>query len=70
MGYFQTFSRMDLPDGVRPLGMPIDSVMTKSVLSDRYGMPTHDENNKPVLVQNRRYRPGGLMSSGQLDAKN
>lgn len=70
VGYFQTFSRMDLPDGVRPLGMPIDSVMTKSVLSDRYGMPTHDENNKPVLVQNRRYRPGGLMSSGQLDAKN
>ena len=69
VGYFQTFSHMDLPEGVRPLGMPIDSVMTKSVLSDRYGMPTHDENNKPVLVQNRRYRPGGLMSSGQLDAK-
>ena len=44
--------------------MPIDSVQTKSILSDRYGMPTHDENNKPVLVTNRRFRPGGPMSSG------
>ena len=64
VGYFQTFSNKDLPAGVRPLNMPIDSVMTKSVLSDRYGMPTHDENNKPVLVTNRRFRPGGAMSSG------
>jgi alpha-glucuronidase len=64
VGYFQHFSKKDLPAGVRPLNMPIDSVQTKSVLSDRYGMPTHDENNKPVLVTNRRFRPGGPMSSG------
>ena len=64
VGYFQTFSKKELPSGVRPLNMPIDSVMTKSVLSDRAGMPTHDENNKPVLVTNRRFRPGGQMSSG------
>ena len=64
VGYFQQFSKKDLPAGVRPLNMPIDSVQTKSVLSDRYGMPTHDENNKPVLVTNRRFRPGGPMSSG------
>ena len=64
VGYFQQFSKKELPAGVRPLNMPIDSVQTKSVLSDRAGMPTHDENNKPVLVTNRRFRPGGPMSSG------
>ena len=64
VGYFQTFSGMALPSGVRPLDMPIDSVMTKSMLSKRNGMPTHDGNNKPVLVPNRRFVPGGTMSSG------
>ena len=64
VGYFQTFSGKALPSGVRPLDMPIDSVMTKSMLSKRNGMPTHDENNKPVLVPNRRFVPGGTMSSG------
>ena len=64
VGYFQTFSKKDLPEGVRPLNMPIDSIMTKSVKSDRSGMPVHDENNKPVLQANRRFRPGGNLSSG------
>ncbi|MDO5442348.1 MAG: alpha-glucuronidase [Bacteroidia bacterium] len=64
VGYFQTFSKRDLPAGVRPLNMPIDSVMIKSVQSDRAGMPVHDENNKPILLTNRRFRPGGAMSSG------
>lgn len=54
IGYFQTFSGMPLPDGVRPLNMPIDSIRTKSILSDRYGMPTHDEANRPVLVRPAR----------------
>ena len=45
---------MPLPDGVRPLNMPIDSIRTKSILSDRYGMPTHDEANRPVLVRPAR----------------
>ena len=44
--------------------MPIDSVMTKSVRSDRAGMPAHDENLRPILVPNRRFVPGGTMSSG------
>ena len=64
VGYFQTFSGKDLPSGVRPLNMPIDSVMTRSVLSDRAGMPTHGEDLRPVLVPNRRFVPGGAMSSG------
>ena len=54
VGYFQTFSGKPLPGEVRPLNVPIDSLITKSMLSDRYGMPTHDENNKPVLVTPRR----------------
>lgn len=64
VGYFQTFSKKDLPAGVRPLNMPVDSIQIKSVQSDRAGMPVHDENNKPVLLTNRRFRPGGMMSSG------
>lgn len=61
IGYFQTFSGRPLPQGVRPLNIPIDSLRTKSMLSDRYGMPTHDENNKPVLVKPvRRGAPATL----------
>lgn len=64
VGYFQTFAKQELPAGVRPLNMPVDSVRVKSVQSDRSGMPVHDENNKPVLVSTRRFRPGGMLSSG------
>lgn len=61
VGYFQTFSGMPLPSGVRPLGVPVDSLRIKSVLSDRYGLPVHDERNRPVLVTPaRRARLGGL----------
>ena len=61
VGYFQTFSGMPLPRGVRPLGIPVDSLRIKSVLSDRYGLPIHDEQNRPVLVTpERRAKMGGL----------
>ena len=61
VGYFQTFSKMPLPQDVLALNVPIDSLRTKSMLSDRYGMPTHDENNQPVLVTpKRRPRIGTL----------
>ena len=63
VGYFQTFSKKELPAGVRPINMPIDSVRIKSVQSDRAGMPVHDENNKPILMTNRRFRPG-MMPGG------
>ena len=62
VGYFQLFSNRALPSDVEPLQTPIDSLMIKSVLSDRYGMPTHDENNKPVLVKNRRFLAPGMSS--------
>lgn len=61
VGYFQTFSAMPLPRGVEPLGVPVDSLRIKSVLSDRYGLPLHDEQNRPVLViPARRMQLGGL----------
>ena len=64
IGYFQTFSGRPLPDGVRPLNMPIDSLRTKSMLSNRYGMPTHDENNEPVLVNRMRRGHGPVRLPG------
>ncbi len=67
IGYFQTFSGKPLPGEVRPLNMPIDSLITKSMLSDRYGMPTHDENNKPVLVAPRR--PSGPRPAKPANSK-
>ena len=66
VGYFQTFSKKDLPTGVRPFTMPIDSVSIKSVQSDRAGMPVHDENNKPILLTNRRFMPSGFSSGGPV----
>ncbi len=62
VGYFQLFSKRDLPTDVEPLQTPIDSLMSKSILSDRYGMPAHDENNRPVLVKNRRFLAPGMSS--------
>lgn len=68
VGYFQTFSKMPLPQDVRALNVPIDSLRTKSMLSDRYGMPTHDENNQPVLVTpKRRPRIGTLPGQGLIN---
>ncbi len=61
VGYFQTFSKMPLPTDVEPFKQPIDSLMTKSMLSDRYGLPTHDENNEPVLITPRARRRMGTL---------
>lgn len=61
VGYFQTFSNRPLPQDVAPLNTPIDSLINRSVLSDRYGLPTHDSDNKPVIRKPiRRPRPGTL----------
>lgn len=51
VGYFQTFSNKELPAGVRPLNIPIDSLMNSRVKSNRYGMPYHDENHKPIIIK-------------------
>ncbi len=65
VGYFQTFSRRDLPASVRPLNISIDTLMRKTIKSDRLGMPYHDENLKPVLVGRRmprNFNESGLSS--------
>ena len=49
--YFHTFSNKELPAGVRPLNIPIDSLMNSRVKSNRYGMPYHDENHKPIIIK-------------------
>ena len=54
VGYFQQLSGKPLPAEVRPLGVPVDTLMQKVLQSDRLGMPVHDENHNPVLVQPRR----------------
>lgn len=64
IGYFQTFSGKKLPDGVRLLNMPIDSLLKKRVKSDRYGMPFHDEHHKPVIV------PSVMRKRGQAVPQN
>ena len=51
IGYFQTFSNKELPTGVRPLKTPIDSLIKSRVKSNRYGMPYHDENHKPIIIK-------------------
>ena len=57
VGYFQTFSQRPLPEAVAPLGMPIDSLKFHSVQSDRYGMPVHGADRRPVLMQPRPRGP-------------
>lgn len=56
IGYFQTFSEKKLPKDVRPLNIPIDTLMKKTVKSDQYRMPYHDENNKPILIHATKRR--------------
>jgi alpha-glucuronidase len=56
VGYFQTFSGRPLPAGVEPLKTPIDSLIYRSIRSDRLGMPQHDENGEPIIVSPRRFR--------------
>ena len=56
VGYFQTVSGRPLPAGVEPLKTPIDSLIYRSIRSDRLGMPQHDENGEPIIVSPRRFR--------------
>ncbi|MCR5350978.1 MAG: alpha-glucuronidase [Bacteroidales bacterium] len=50
VGYFQKFSKRPLPDDVRPLDRPLDSLIFRHVLSDRLDMPIHDDNLRPIVV--------------------
>ena len=56
VGYFQTFSGRPLPDGVEPLKTPIDSLIYRSIVSDRLGMPQHNEAGEPIIISPRRFR--------------
>ena len=71
VGYFQQFSKRDLPAGVRPLMMPVDSIRSKTLVSDRNGMPVYGDDNRVVLEKRRmRFRPGQMppMPQGQRPA--
>ncbi len=63
VGYFQTFSKQELPSEVRPLRMPIDSIRTKVLVSDKNGMPVYGEDNRVVLEKPKMRafpgQPGG-----------
>ncbi len=56
VGYFQTFSQRPLPAEARPLGQPVDSLLFKVLRSDELGMPVHDADRRPVLMDIRRFR--------------
>ena len=56
VGYFQTFSQRALPQDVRPLRVPFDSLRFTVLQSDRLGMPVHDEDRRPVLLDIRNFR--------------
>ena len=56
VGYFQTFSQRPLPQDVRPLRVPIDSLRFTVLQSDRLGMPVHDADRRPVLLDVRNFR--------------
>lgn len=56
VGYFQTFSGRPVPEDVEPLRTPIDSLIFRVLLSDRLGMPQHDEEGNPIIVSMRRFR--------------
>lgn len=49
VGYFQTFSGRELPSGVRPLIIPVDTLMRRWLVSDRNGMPVYDDDSRVIL---------------------
>ena len=57
VGYFQQVSGRPLPDDVRPLETPIDSLIGRQIQSDRLGMPIHDDEGRPVIIKPRFRRP-------------
>ncbi len=49
VGYFQKVNGLPLPSDVRPLRIPVDTLMGKLLRSDRMGMPVFDEEYRVVL---------------------
>ena len=59
VGYFQKISGLPLPADVRPLGVPIDTLMKSRLRSDKLGMPVFDDEYRVVLDKMRPF-PGRM----------
>ena len=56
VGYFQKVSGLPLPADVRPLRVPVDTLMMSRLRSDRLGMPVFDDQYRVVLDKIRPFR--------------
>ena len=56
VGYFQKLNGLPLPADVRPLRIPIDTLMVKLLRSDQLGMPVFDDEYRVVLDRMRPFR--------------
>ena len=56
VGYFQKVSGLPLPADVRPLNVPVDTLMKSMLRSDKLGMPVFDDQYRVVLDKMRPFR--------------
>ena len=56
VGYFQKVSGLPLPTDVRPLNVPVDTLMKSLLRSDKLGMPVFDDEYRVVMDQFRPFR--------------
>ena len=56
VGYFQKLSGLPLPADVRPLGVPVDTLMKSLLRSDKLGMPVFDDEYRVVMDKIRPFR--------------
>jgi len=56
VGYFQKLNGLPLPADVRPLRIPVDTLMGKLLRSDQLGMPVFDDDYRVVLDKIRPFR--------------
>ena len=59
VGYFQKINGRDLPSEVRPINIPVDTLMAKNLVSDRQGMPVYGDDNRVKLEKKRVFRRPG-----------
>ena len=59
VGYFQKINGRDLPSEVRPINIPVDTLMAKNLVSDRQGMPVYGDDNRVKLEKKRVFRRQG-----------
>ena len=56
VGYFQKVSGLPLPAEVRPLRVPVDTLMKSLLRSDKLGMPVFDDEYRVVMDKMRPFR--------------